>query len=104
MPSELPMTAKSSIGRLFGPEFAEALEEVATEKWAGPIRSAFGLHIVRITHRLPRRTPHLDEVRNAVAREWVNAKRHEIESKRFERLRQRYQLGVEPYPDMKTVR
>jgi parvulin-like peptidyl-prolyl isomerase len=88
---------------MFGPEFADKLDEVATERWSGPIRSAFGLHIVRITQRVPGRVPDLDEVRNAVAREWANAKRHAIERDRFERLRQRYQLDVEPYPAVKTV-
>jgi hypothetical protein len=103
LPSELPLTAKSSIGQVFGPEFADKLDHEATDQWFGPIRSSFGLHIVRITERRPGQIPNLSEVRSAVAREWSNAKRNVIEEARFQNLLQRYQVSIERPPNVKSA-
>ena len=48
------------------------------------------------THE-PGRLPALDEVRDAVAREWANAKRKEIEDRRFDELLKRYEVTIENF-------
>lgn len=95
LPFELPLTSSSSIAQTFGPEFAEALGNVAPGQWAGPIMSGFGRHIVRVSERKAGRVPALGEVRDAVAREWSNAKRKELEDRRFSELLKRYEVTIE---------
>ena len=95
LPFALPLTSKSSIAQTFGPEFVEALDDVAPGRWAGPITSGFGRHIVRVSERKAGRVPALDEVRDAVAREWNNAKRRELEDRRFDELLMRYEVTIE---------
>ena len=53
LPFELPTTGKAAIGRAFGPDFATGLDTLTPGEWAGPVRSAFGLHIVRIFEKQP---------------------------------------------------
>ena len=95
LPAELPLTGKTSIGQTFGAEFASALDMATPGQWTGPIKSGFGLHIVRVAERRAGRTPTLGEVRDAVLREWSNDKRKELEDSRFNELLKRYEVTIE---------
>lgn len=95
LPPELPLTSKTSIGQTFGADFAEELDKAPLGQWTGPVNSGFGLHLLRVTKRVPGRVPTLDEVRDAVAREWTNAKRKELENQRFAELLKRYVVSIE---------
>jgi hypothetical protein len=95
LPSELSLMSKTAIGRMFGREFAEAVDKVAAGQWMGPIKSTFGLHIIRITERKSGRIPALDEVRSIVTRGWANEKRKSNAQVRFRKLQDRYQVIIE---------
>ncbi len=95
LPYELPLTGKPAISQTFGQEFAEALDKVAPDQWAGPIMSGYGLHVVHVSKREAGRIPALSEVRDAVAREWTNTKRKELEDTRFNELLKRYHVTIE---------
>ena len=87
---------RSDIARTFGQEFAEQLSAVAPGRWLGPIRSSFGAHFVFVDERLNGTLPQLDAVREAVRREWQNARQVEAEHKLY---RERYQIVVEMPPE-----
>lgn len=95
LPPELPLTSKTSIGQTFGDDFAEELDKAPVGQWTGPVDSGFGLHLIRVTERVPGRVPALDEVRDAVAREWTNARRSQLEDQRFAELLKRYVVSIE---------
>lgn len=98
LPRKLQLTGKASISQTFGPAFADALDKIATGEWTGPVESDFGLNLVRIAERQAGRTPALDEVRNAVEREWTNDKRKAIEQQRLAALLTRYRITTEQKP------
>jgi hypothetical protein len=98
LPSELPVTNKLSIGQIFGREFAEALRNTTPGQWSGPIKSAFGFHIVRVSDYTSGRIPDLDEVRKAVEREWANERRKAREDARFSELLKRYEVVIQNAP------
>jgi len=95
LPSELPLTAMSTISQTFGQEFTDALDKVAPDQWTGPLMSGYGLHIVNVSKRQAGRVPALGEVRDAVVREWTNAKRKELGEARFNDLLKRYHVTIE---------
>ncbi|WP_198065680.1 peptidyl-prolyl cis-trans isomerase [Rhizobium leguminosarum] len=95
LPPDQPLSSKTSIGQTFGADFAEELDKIPAGQWTGPVNSSFGLHLIRVTERVPGRVPTLDEVRDGVAREWTNAKRKELENQRFAELLKRYVVSVE---------
>lgn len=95
LPPELALASKTSIGQIFGNDFAEAVDKAAPGRWTGPVRSAFGVHLIRVSERKPGRVPKLDEVRDAVAREWADARRKELEARRFDELLERYEVTIE---------
>jgi PPIC-type PPIASE domain len=98
LPSELPLTNKASISQTFGPEFAEAINNVSPGEWTGPIKSGFGVHIVRVLKRQAGRLPALGEIRDAVMREWSNANRQKLDDAKFNELLKRYRVTIESLP------
>jgi hypothetical protein len=94
LPAELPVSDDASIGQTFGFDFAGVLDESPVGVWTGPVASTFGVHLVRVTERVPAQTPKLDEVREAVVREWTNAKRRELQEQRFAELLKGYTVTV----------
>jgi hypothetical protein len=95
LPPELPLTSKRIVGQIFGADFSEAIDKATQGEWTGPVDSTFGVHLVRVTERLPGRVPALEEVREAVAREWTNARRKELEDQRFAEFLKRYVVTIE---------
>ncbi|MHC4956509.1 MAG: peptidyl-prolyl cis-trans isomerase, partial [Planctomycetota bacterium] len=76
--SEFDSVPQREVARLFGREFAAALAEVATGAWVGPIASGYGLHLVHVSSRTEGAAARLDDVRDAVTREWSVVKRREM--------------------------
>jgi parvulin-like peptidyl-prolyl isomerase len=98
-PTMLPSAAQNApldlAARDFGREFAAELEKLPLDIWAGPVPSAFGQHLVRMTARTPALTPPLAEVRAAVAREWENERRVSSLAENYKALRGRYEVVIE---------
>ena len=98
LPSELPLTSKASISQTFGTNFADEIIRANPGTWAGPFKSSFGLHIVRVSETKPGRMPALAEVREAVERDWASDKRRALADRRFSELLKQYDVTIEPEP------
>ncbi len=70
LPPVLQMTPVPVIGRTFGEDFQDALAELPEGGWHGPVTSAYGQHLVRITGRTKPVLPPLSEIRDQVEAEW----------------------------------
>jgi hypothetical protein len=98
LPEGLELAGTSEIERLFGDDFARALAALEPGGWGGPLRSAFGLHLVRIGARETGRLPELAEVREAVSRDWFAAKKRAALDAFYDGLLERYEVVIEPPP------
>ncbi len=96
---DLPLSPDWEIRRLFGKEFAANVLELAPGRWEGPIRSGYGLHLVLVREKTPGRLPELSEVRAEVEREWMFARKKEMQEAMHRKLRERYTVVVETPPD-----
>ena len=85
----------SEIAKQFGEKFAAQLDELAPGQWQGPVESGYGVHLVFVSERTEGRLPALAEVRDAVCREWVNARRLEANEKLYEAMLKRYVVTIE---------
>jgi hypothetical protein len=90
--------SQSDVARTFGEGFAKQLSAVEPGRWQGPFASSFGVHFVFVEERAKGSVPPLASVREAVQREWLNARRIEAEQKLYRTLRDRYQIVVETPP------
>jgi hypothetical protein len=79
----------------FGEKFAAKLGELSPNQWQGPIDSGYGVHFVWISERTEGRVPALTEVRDAVRREWANARRLEANEKFYQELLKHYTVTIE---------
>jgi hypothetical protein len=52
--------------------------------------------LVRVSARTPAALPPLDDVRQQVAREWESARRERARSVSYRKLRDRYDVVIEP--------
>jgi hypothetical protein len=95
---EFKALSQHEMAGVFGDGFAKRLSAMEPGRWQGPVSSSFGQHFVYISERISGSLPPLDAVREAVRREWSNARRLEAEQKLYASLRQRYEIVVETPP------
>lgn len=95
LPEATPMTLASRIARDFGDDFAAALAGLPVGTWNGPVTSGYCLHLVKVTDRKDGAVPPLAEVRDAVAREWKNDRRKELEARRLADYMKRYEIVID---------
>jgi len=91
----LDAASPDEIARQFGEDFAAALVELEPGGWLGPVRSAFGVHLVRVSQRQSARQPALADIREAVLAEWRDQRRREAKEQAYQRLRERYQIVMD---------
>jgi hypothetical protein len=98
LPHELALSRRDEIASAFGDEFARQISQFEPEHWAGPVQSAYGWHLVYVSERTEGRSRPLSEVREAVRREWLAARRQEIVDSTYSRWREKYAVVVEGRP------
>jgi hypothetical protein len=92
----------SDVKKTFGEQFASAVAALPLGVWQGPIESGYGTHLVFVTQRSEGRLPALDEIRDQVRREWLDAKRGEATEKFYQAILSRYKVKIE-LPEEKKV-
>ncbi len=89
----------SEVAKQFGEAFAAKLGELSPGHWQGSVGSGYGVHLVFVGQRTEGGVPALEEVREAVRREWANAERLEANEKFYQGLLKRYTVTIErPQP------
>lgn len=86
--------SRMELGRIFGPGFAEAVEAAPLRAWVGPVRSSYGLHLVRVHERQAARPAALDEVRGRVLHRLLRERRETREWAAMEEMRTGYVIEV----------
>lgn len=89
--------AWDEVARVFGKQFATQVSQVQPGTWQGPVTSGYGVHLVFMHARTEGYVPPLDDVRDAVCREWTNARRLAANEQFYQRLRARYTVTVEQH-------
>ncbi len=94
IPANFENVAAYAISRDFGDGFADAIRRLPVGTWQGPMRSGFGLHLVRVRAVSTARKPLLSEVRKRVENDWRNATRVAREDRAFAALAQGYDIKI----------
>ena len=92
---EIPLSAMRDIGKQFGEAFGQSLLEIEPGRWAGPIQSVYGLHVVLVREHVGGRMPDLNEIREMVKRDWTAAKQKALKDAAYAKIRERYTVTVE---------
>lgn len=97
LPAQLGLSPPGAIDGVFGDGFFERLAAHPAGAWSGPVSSGFGVHLVRVLDSQPAETPRLEEVHDAVLRDWKSAKAMEIRELQYTRLREHYVIEIKGF-------
>ncbi|MBL0924381.1 MAG: peptidyl-prolyl cis-trans isomerase [Sphingomonadaceae bacterium] len=82
------------IKREFGDTFGKTLANLKTGRWAGPVRSGFGWHAVKVTKRSGAIAPTLGDVRQRVVNDWRTDTRISREAAAYQTLLDSYEIRI----------
>jgi hypothetical protein len=94
--AEFGLESVERIEGRFGDAFAAALEALPEGAWAGPIESSYGAHLVFVIERESARAGTLDDVREEVRRDLLEARRRDAVDRDVRLLVERYDVRIEP--------
>lgn len=99
---ELRGWSRAAMERQFGERFATQVLALEPGKWAGPIASPFGLHLVWVQEKIAGAMPSLEAVWPQVAREIQEERAAPRLARGMEQLRGLYQVRIE-LPDEESA-
>ena len=96
VPYAFTLATQAEIERSLGESFGrEVVELVPSDDWVGPVFSAFGGHLLKVSESVDARLPDLSEIRELVEREYVVERRNEIKDLAYAKLREGYDVTIE---------
>lgn len=95
IPPQFENEINSRVESTFGKEFTTEIFELKSGDWQGPIRSAYGWHLVKINFIQEPQLPDLNEIWDEVEREWSFERKQLIMEEQYEEIRDRYTITFE---------
>jgi hypothetical protein len=95
LPSDLRLVSTDQLARRFGVLFVDALADIVTQQWSGPVTSAFGQHFVFITEKESSEIQKFEAVKTAVLGDWQYDNNKNFQKDYEARLLQRYTIVVQ---------
>jgi peptidyl-prolyl cis-trans isomerase C len=84
----------SELEKRFGTDFTAEVLSLPAGKWSGPVRSSYGLHVVKVFDRVPGRIPELAEVRGKVENDLRYEARQASREQGFQEIAGKYRIAV----------
>lgn len=86
--------SSSQLQKNLGYQFAEDLvaQPIVLGQWFGPIASAYGQHLIKLSDYVPPRQQSLEEVQDKLEYEWLNAEKRRRVTAYVAKLRERYEV------------
>ena len=81
---------------LFGAEFTRAINASPLGSWSGPVRSAYGIHLVHVTHLRSGDARSFKDVRDAVMNDWRREKERYTKATYLAKLRDKHGIAFSP--------
>jgi len=105
-PYKYTLATQSDITRSLGERFADEVTKLSPSDWIGPIYSAYGAHLLKISERVEASLPVLAEIRGLVKREYLVSLKEEQKNLVYKKLRDNYDVTLEPFtsPSVATLK
>jgi hypothetical protein len=95
LPEQLESVPLSRVSDQFGANFAQSLALIRPGQWAGPVRSAYGYHLVFVMAMNPAHLPRFEDVRAAVQRQWLAEYRASALDAQYRKLLGGFQVQID---------
>jgi parvulin-like peptidyl-prolyl isomerase len=90
---------EQTVSNVFGAEFARAIFLLKPGLWAGPVKSGYGVHLVRITDLSFATLGPFEEVRPKILEEWRHQQEVEAKAAYLGKLREKYGVVIDASAD-----
>jgi hypothetical protein len=84
-----------TVAKMFGADFAGAIFSLKPGSWAGPVKSGYGVHLVRVTDLRPATLLSFEEVRPKVLEEWRHQQQTQAKAVYLSKLRKKYGVVID---------
>jgi hypothetical protein len=97
--AEFSAVSASNAASLFGDSpLSAALFTVPVDSWAGPFKSGYGWHLVRVTERTPPRASDFQAIRERVRSDYIAELRDQRNDAEFRKLASKYRIVTDGSP------
>ena len=86
---------EQTVSNAFGADFARAIFLLKPGSWAGPVKSGYGVHLVRVTDLRPSTLRPFEHVRPKILEEWRHQQETEAKAAYLGKLREKYGVVIE---------
>lgn len=86
---------EQTVSNQFGAEFARAIFLLKPGSWAGPVKSGYGVHLVRVTDLIPATPRPFEEARLKILEEWRHEQETETKAAYLGKLREKYGVVID---------
>ena len=93
--TEVVREDEQTVAGQFGDPFAKAVFALRPGAWQGPIESAYGLHLVRVSDVEPAKRREFAEVKAQILYDWHDQRQREDEDKYYAALLKKYTVVVD---------
>ena len=94
VPTALNTEASDRISRQFGDEFVQSLRSLPLGKWAGPVRSGYGLHAVRVNEVIAAQVRPFAQIKQDATNDWRAQTRGSREAAAYQALLDGYEIHI----------
>jgi hypothetical protein len=86
---------EQTVSNVFGADFARAVFLLKPGPWAGPVKSGYGVHLVRVTDLSPATLRPFEEARPKILEEWRHQQEAEAKAAYLGKLREKYGVVID---------
>jgi parvulin-like peptidyl-prolyl isomerase len=86
---------QQTVSNIFGADFAQAIFFMKPGSWAGPVKSGYGVHLVRVTNLSPATLRAFEEARPKILEGWRHQQEAEAKAAYLGKLREKYGVVID---------
>jgi len=86
---------EKEVNAAFGGDFAAAVVALQPGQWEGPIRSGYGLHLVKVVRREDSRIPEWTEVKGRIVNDMEFEARNSAKDQLYQEIAQKYEVVLD---------
>ena len=86
---------EQTVSNVFGADFARAVFLLKSGSWAGPVKSGYGVHLVRVIDFRPAILKPFEQVRPKILEEWRHQQETDVKAAYLDKLREKYGVVID---------
>ncbi|MGI9351156.1 MAG: peptidyl-prolyl cis-trans isomerase [Rhizobiaceae bacterium] len=94
LPFHVTLVGQQKVDSMLGAPVYEALSKTNPGVWGGPVKSSFGIHLVKVLEVQPKRVPALEAIRKQVESDWRASIEQQLSDARIKQISERYTIVV----------